>query len=1044
MKKRCILMALILCCLFSTGFYLENSYADGGGIIGEGGISGGSGGGSSGGGGDCSDPDARMWLLECTGYSWIYYKSTGKKVDSVDFTPSSGNLTNIPKECSAHTDQGGGFWHLGRNAQGKSYGGFTDYPPETSSTYYVRPGTWGHMDTYNYDFINSYTSWKPKYKIKGDLSGSLEIGDLGHTLYKNGTEIYKASKWGKKDLSNVMEDYEKACLYSNAYSGTSYNCSEMGGRLKYFCYWDDMDGESFQGKVSVSGSASGNNPNSGYTQATLNIKNVEAKCSPDGCKVTFNHEISKKSGESNNKTSYTITRGSAIISSGNTSKIPFKFSDTQTMLPGQTVCETLSFKPFTNKNDIIKIPICVKATGNAQPSGDGSLLKMEVRNKDVAKYNSFQVSNIHAKPGDNLEFRATYNPTLQYTYSLRPQSIKIDGGVTYQNDNNKTLGNLFNEKKGSLGNWNNAFSIVGLNFNLDELNHTYTYELGKREKQQPNSNTHTVRSEEVGKELGEKALTNNYDRTKTTPSQVKFSMNGLAEVTTKSVESTANALVPFNFINTTEISDTEDTVVYAGESKSIGVNITVNPKKNSLTTDGSEEQKYATSVEDAKYGIRLCTMEGENENCYDMEVKTENIDVSVEDSAKGVTVEKKVGVNIPDVVAGSQVCLYSTIYPGSSGGDGNLEKDGDKVTKVSERKCFTVAKRPSLQAWGGNIYTRGNIRLTESNKHHLVGYNDYNINPGSGTTYTFGSWGELGIIATGVIEGLSSGAGAGYQINDNGSLFPEYDFGSGDNGAGNNANINGRGPGGSTGTFCTRSPLSFANSMCNQGWVGSIGLSTAVNNADSDKSSILNKFNYKKEDNIGGGSIEINDDNNSKRVIKVDGEENSNVYYYYRDNSFTITSGEVSRGITIASSEEDITISGDLVYSGTFNSLNELPKLVIYANNVNINCNVERIDALIIANDKVRTCSDSSNINNIENSTQLKVNGAIISNNLEANRTYGASTGANSIIPAEIINFDPTLYKFGDIKKVNEETGETDEVEANLEMVFLREQAPRL
>ncbi|MBQ3321032.1 hypothetical protein IJG71_02805, partial [Candidatus Saccharibacteria bacterium] len=157
-----------------------------------------------------------------------------------------------------------------------------------------------------------------------------------------------------------------------------------------------------------------------------------------------------------------------------------------------------------------------------------------------------------------------------------------------------------------------------------------------------------------------------------------------------------------------------------------------------------------------------------------------------------------------------------------------------------------------------------------------------------------------------------------------------------------------------------------------------------------------------------------------------------------------ITSGEVSRGITIASSDEDITISGDLVYSGTFNSLNELPKLVIYANNVNINCNVERIDALIIANDKVRTCSDSDNINDSKNSTQLKVNGAIISNNLEANRTYGASTGANSIIPAEIINFDPTLYKFGDIKKANEETGETDEVEANLEMVFLREQAPRL
>ncbi|MBQ3321184.1 hypothetical protein IJG71_03635, partial [Candidatus Saccharibacteria bacterium] len=159
-----------------------------------------------------------------------------------------------------------------------------------------------------------------------------------------------------------------------------------------------------------------------------------------------------------------------------------------------------------------------------------------------------------------------------------------------------------------------------------------------------------------------------------------------------------------------------------------------------------------------------------------------------------------------------------------------------------------------------------------------------------------------------------------------------------------------------------------------------------------------------------------------------------------------ITSGEVSRGITIASSDEDITISGDLVYSGTFNSLNELPKLVIYANNVNINCNVERIDALIIANDKVRTCSDSGDINNIENSTQLKVNGAIISNNLEANRTYGASTGANSIIPAEIINFDPTLYKFGDITKAGDDDDDETEItdpDSTLDVVYIKETAPR-
>ena len=47
------------------------------------------------------------------------------------------------------------------------------------------------------------------------------------------------------------------------------------------------------------------------------------------------------------------------------------------------------------------------------------------------------------------------------------------------------------------------------------------------------------------------------------------------------------------------------------------------------------------------------------------------------------------------------------------------------------------------------------------------------------------------------------------------------------------------------------------------------------------------------------------------------------------------------------------------------------------------------------------------------NSNQLIINGSIISDTMSANRTYGAAKGANSMIPAEIVNYDATLYLWG-------------------------------
>ena len=89
------------------------------------------------------------------------------------------------------------------------------------------------------------------------------------------------------------------------------------------------------------------------------------------------------------------------------------------------------------------------------------------------------------------------------------------------------------------------------------------------------------------------------------------------------------------------------------------------------------------------------------------------------------------------------------------------------------------------------------------------------------------------------------------------------------------------------------------------------------------------------------------------------------------------------------------------------------------------------------ANDAEFKNDIEGHINNVANSTPLKVNGAIVAKTLISNRTYGAATGVNSIIPAEIINFDPTLYMWGNL---GDDDGDDN---GELEVTLTKELAPR-
>ena len=133
----------------------------------------------------------------------------------------------------------------------------------------------------------------------------------------------------------------------------------------------------------------------------------------------------------------------------------------------------------------------------------------------------------------------------------------------------------------------------------------------------------------------------------------------------------------------------------------------------------------------------------------------------------------------------------------------------------------------------------------------------------------------------------------------------------------------------------------------------------------------------------------------------------------------------------------DLTIDRNIVFlDNQYSKLEDVPKLILYANNIKINCDVTRIDAVLIAEDDVNTCANSNNINSSMNSNQLRINGAIITDTLTANRTYGAAKGANSMVSAEIVDYDATLYLWGANKTDVTNT-------AKVTMTYIRELSPR-
>ena len=908
----------------------------------------------------------------------------------------------------------------------------------------------------------------------GKITATTTINNTEYSGYQKDVvskTLYVAApaKLIKDDVAYEFHNDWRYCFYKGRSDGDCNAAERAGGTGSLFQSSNPFDA-SYWSRIKDKSAYAIYTPNLVYGKSTAGDKTTDWQrtnktadlysvdnCSPtNGCKVTFEHALKRTSG--NGSSTYLIKResnywvstkslgvqprnplktGTENFRAGNNTDVQTN-KETLTLYPGQVVCEEMTFNTSPgNSASIATTRVCASASGNAQPpsssgSDDNTLLQIKVKNSNVSHYKEYQ-DEVYAKPGDHLTYQAFYNPVLQYTYSLKPQKMRIDGGTIYPTsgiNESSSLGALYNNHHdANKQNWNNGFTVYGNNFTTGTFEKSYTFSNGDTTKQEK-PNEHIVQAQEVGKDLLETTKTNYRDNTKTTPSQVIFSKSdsfNLSNVITAQITDSASAKIPYNFINSTYvISNDADTTFYAGESATVKMNITVNPKQNNTTKD-----KYATIVRNAKWKLVFCVGDTKcNANNYEYET---NPNSTSQDLNANSSIEKQITINIPDVVAGTKLCVKSAVYPANSGNDKNWkDPEGSHTWAISAPVCYNVAKKPNMEVWGGNIYSRGKINTSISNKGALAGYQNYKVEGAYSSRYVFGSWGELGLIANGAVTNFSSGASLGFAANDDGTLTPDPFNGK------NNNSPKASSPGGSKETsICKRSPLTFANNPCNNG-VGALGGSTTINSVAEDKSAIITKYIYRGESNVTG-EVTLNDESKIK---------NNNIYYYYNNDpdisNLNLLASVVNKNTTqVVHSTRNITINGDLTYEDGYTNYEEMPKLIIYAEgDIEINCGVKRIDAVLIAEDNVKTCSNSDDINAKENSNQLIINGAIIADSLTPNRTYGAATGANSIVPAEIINFDPNLYMWGGHRSETND-GSTNNINANLNVVYNKELVPR-
>lgn len=511
----------------------------------------------------------------------------------------------------------------------------------------------------------------------------------------------------------------------------------------------------------------------------------------------------------------------------------------------------------------------------------------------------------------------------------------------------------------------------------------------------------------------------------------------------------ATVIVPYNFKNDTGVELASGNV-YSGESVNVSNTwVHVGTKYNNLTLANYAtivphiDMKLFMYVTDDPGNGEMVAVEAscdliEGKQC--LEIGEKGFD-NVGGSLGGATVSFggfNGEYNAFDASAGDYICFITAINPYTSGADDATgDYAGDGMWKFGNSACKVIYKKPSFQVWGSSMYVKGGkVDTNIANKRYL--YNNYysgktnlckNGNCFKPTSYSgvnyFGSWVEEGLILnTATTSTLASGAAFGYASVNN---FEK---------AGN-----------STKTTIRISPLTFSNIMDTAGTgVGNSGIGSKMTNNPHDLIDywIGDLTNYKTNmTNLWGGKRRMLESASGRKIYYIDGTKDTGT-----NSNITIGSYNVPSGTTyLIKTEKNVTINGNLKYQDPDRGLiSNVPKVVIYASNVDISCNVDEVDAIIIATGTVNTCyNGTSDVNASIRSRRLKVFGVVVANSVKLERTYGAAAWKGGSVnggrttdaeAAEVFDYDSTIPMWSEFMGSSAETD-------TLQIVYQHELAPR-
>lgn len=319
--------------------------------------------------------------------------------------------------------------------------------------------------------------------------------------------------------------------------------------------------------------------------------------------------------------------------------------------------------------------------------------------------------------------------------------------------------------------------------------------------------------------------------------------------------------------------------------------------------------------------------------------------------------------------------------------------DKDYWTNYSAT-CRTIAKKPSFAVWNGSLFSGAGVSSSTAPRHNEANNGQpTKLNNDSEKT-TYGSWAENIVAAQGEVSRFASSGAYGAGI-----------------------------PGLVSGNQWDMAWQTITNMglVAGGNMLGSSGI-----NYNSSYSTRLSAYLKSHATNA--------DTTNAESYDGTVGVGDTQILYF--------NPGGKNGTLTISGNVELANTSGKTIY--------EMPQVVIYVDgNVKIAPSVTRLDAWIIANGNVNTCSDwaektteTRSVYRNQNTTcdnRLQINGPVVAKSVTLNRTYGADplvySGTRKYTSSEVFNLSALSYLWSFAQAGRYDSSYTD--------VYSRELAPR-